>query len=225
MKHVVMILVGGALVAFLFWRLWAPDVDVSLCEADPTVCPCMRILPEDRQLGIKFSVDNGKLTELEFGGSRAQGEAPSADLAEKFVQCIERVRKDAVVKNFSKLNTSPIGQIANQWLRNNGPQITLRPQNEEEIPIINNLQIGPTSGVRWKILEEWCSGEMSDCVECSDTLAGEQTVAVEVRLRENAPVFREFWSDDWPIVDPKRKAWELVDNEGKRYLYACRSQE
>lgn len=218
--------IGGACVALLallgvYRILWKPSTE--LCKADPQVCPCLKLLPDDREFGIKLETNNsGKLSSVDFGGSSGTGEPVSADLAEKFVQCLERTREGIEVINFSRINTSPLGQLANQWNRGGGLKINLRPLSADEQETINNLQIGPESGIRWKIMENWCASAMRDCVECSSLSQGANAVAVEVRLKESAPLRKEFWSDGWPVGQDNRKKWELVDAKGNRYLYACR---
>lgn len=220
MKNVVVILVVFAGAIALFYFFFQDDTD--LCEADPVVCPCLRILQTNRTLGITLETgEDGLLRRVEFGGTVTREEDPSPELARVFVECIESVRPSVEFINFSRINTSPLGLVAHQWERATGMKITLRPRDEMQIEVLNNLQIGPDSGLRWHIMEDWCSGPMSACVECSDPNPDPDTVAVEVRLRDGAPVERHFWSDDWQTNVEQRPAWELVDAEGRRYLYEC----
>ena len=221
MQKVGLVVVAATLVGFIYWLL-LPD-DSSLCEADPEVCPCLKLIPEDKTVGLKFNInDSGKLTGVDFGGSKGTSGSVTTEIAEKFVQCIERVRDGVEILNYSRLDTSPLGQVANQWSRAGGMKVTLRPREPSETGVLNNLQIGPTSGLRWQIIDSWCTSAMADCVECSDTVEGEDTVAVEIRLKNEAPVKKEFWSGDWPVNTPTRPDWELVVDQGNRYLYSCR---
>lgn len=216
--HITILFIFAGVVG-LYYLLFRDETD--LCAADPVVCPCLKILPSDKSLDIKFKTSKkGQLNEVEFSGSKNRDDDPSPELAEKFVQCLERVRPDVAVTNFSRLDTAPLGQVAHQWQRATGMKITLRPRDETERAILNNLQIGPISGLRWRIMGRWCADPMAACVQCSEPTPDQDTVAVEVRLREGAPVERRFWSGNWPR-EGEQEAWELVDAEGRRYLYEC----
>ncbi|TNF18720.1 MAG: hypothetical protein EP318_17255 [Rhodobacteraceae bacterium] len=213
------LLILGALA--LYDKLFGDVTD--LCKADPEVCPCLRLLPADKRVGLKFDLDeSGKLRSVDLGGSKTRDDDPSPELAEAFVQCIERLRSNVEIRNFSRLNTSPLGQVAHQWTSAGGLQINLRPDSPDQIPLLNNLQIGPDAGLRWQILEAWCTGPMASCVDCGTAPADEDTVAVEIRLRSEGPLVREFWNDGWPPGGDHNQDWELVDDKGNRYLYACR---
>ena len=197
--------------------------DPTLCQADLIVCPCIKLLQGRDIAGLQFKADpsTGKVIEVNMGVARGVSGYPSPELAEKFVDCLKAIRPSIEIINYARLNTSPLGQVAHQWNRQSGLKITLRPKNDDENAIINNLQIGPTPGVKWRIIEEWCSDDnMGMCVECSDPNPDRDAVAVEIRLRSNAPVERERWSVGWP-KSGNRRPWELIDSEGVRYLYSC----
>ena len=238
-RIIVLIAIGAVvlLIGILYWLLWKPPTE--LCKTDPEVCPCLKLLPDDRQLKIEFEIDDSKkLVSIDFGGSSGPNDHVSSDLAEEFVQCIKGTSNDIEVINFSRIVTSPLGQVAHQWGRSNGLKIILRPPSAEDQTVINNLQIGPDGGMRWRIMEKWCMSDMKDCVRCDALDEGQNTVGIEVRLKEGAPLVKKFWSDGWPtdnvvrqkdnVVRQKdnvvRQKWELVDNDGNRYLYECRPE-
>lgn len=224
-----------AVAGFAYYLVFIDDT--SLCEADPQVCPCLRIIPENKNFGITYETDdNGRVSKVNFGGEKARDGDPSGALVETYVSCLKELRQDIELVNYTRIDTSPVGQVANQWTRQPGIRLNLRPADAEEAQVLNNLQIGPISGLKWQVVEQWCSqGMMGRCVSCSPSAPDRETVAVEVRLRSAAPLRRDFWSDGWPknvaVQDPEDPArmkplnqykdWELVDETGKRYLYAC----
>ena len=197
--------------------------DKTLCEDDPVVCPCLKLIQSDRDIDFSLEVgDTGTLSKVTFNQTRDRSGDPTPELADKFVECLVSARKQIEVINYARIDTAPLGQIANVWRRQTGFKINLRPRGDDEIPIINNLQIGPTSGIKWDIVERWCSdGVMGKCVECSELSPNRDTVAVEVRLREGAPLEQEFWSGGWS-TEGELEPWQLLDEDGGRYLYSCR---
>ncbi|MDE2813640.1 MAG: hypothetical protein OXM01_11475 [Gemmatimonadota bacterium] len=197
--------------------------DDTLCKGDREVCPCLKLLQSNKKIDFESEFGaSGKLSKIVFEQSNERTNDPTPALADAFVECLVKVRKPIEVINYARIDTAPLGQIANVWKRQTGFKVHLRPQNEREKQILNNLQIGPSSGVKWDIVERWCRPNvMGKCVECSELNPDEDTVAVEVRLLEGAPVTREMWSDGWPI-EGEREPWQLIDDKGVRYLYACR---
>ena len=197
--------------------------DDTLCRGDREVCPCLLLLQSNKKVDFELEFGAaGKLSKVVFEQSKNRANDPSPELADAFVDCLVKVRRRVEVVNYARIDTAPLGQIANVWKRQTGFKVHLRPQDEREKQILNNLQIGPISGVKWNIMERWCSPNiMGNCVECSELNPDEDTVAVEVRLLEGAPVIREIWGEEW-AVGGEREPWQLVDDSGVRYLYACR---
>ena len=197
--------------------------DDTLCKDDPAVCPCLKLLQSNKQIDFTAEVGaNGEISKITFNQSKDRSNDPTPELADKFVECLVKVRKPIEVINFARIDTAPVGQIANIWSRQTGFKINLRTRNDKETPVINNLQIGPTSGAKWDIVERWCGQDaMGMCVECSELSPDQDTVAVEVRLRKGAPLQREFWTKGWS-TEGEREPWQLLDEDGSRYLYACR---
>ena len=197
--------------------------DDTLCKDDPAVCPCLKLLQSNKQIDFTAEVGaNGEISKITFNQSKDRSNDPPPELADKLVECLVKVRKPIEVINFARIDTAPLGQIANIWSRQTGFKINLRTRNDKETPVINNLQIGPTSGVKWDIVERWCGQDaMGMCVECGELSPDQDTVAVEVRLRKGAPLQREFWTKGWS-TEGEREPWQLLDEDGSRYLYACR---
>lgn len=194
------------------------DDDVE-CKSNPDICPCSAIIQKDKRIGVKY-VPHSKYPvtgEVEFVAG--QKGLLTSEIADKYVECLQEIRKPIKLVNYARLQTSPIGQVAHQWSRQKGFKIFLRQKNKNEVKDINNLQIGPISGLKWDIMNEWCA-EMEQCVVCSEQESNQETVAVEVRLRSRAPLERELWSSGWPKTGT-RKPWEDIDGKGDRYLRSC----
>lgn len=201
------------LAGYVFWLFFRDDV--TLCQADPEVCPCLALIPDFRAFGISFETDkSGKLRKVTFGGDQQRKRDPSQELAEQFVQCLQGMRNDIEILNYSRLSASPLGQIANIWNRSGGMSIKLRPPDSE---IIQNIQIGPDSGLRWDIMKDFCAAANA-CVACEPTDPGGDEVSVLVSLKPNPPARREKVGTGF--VNP-RNPWELVDENGDRYHYIC----
>ena len=214
----VLAIAASALIAY-----WVLRDDDSLCKADPLVCPCMKLLQDDKSLSFTFETDpkTGGLTKFIFGGSKTRTGDPSPELADKFVDCLANARKPIEILNYARIPSAPLGQIAHHWARQNGLEITLRPRDDDEKHVVNNLQIGPLSGVKWQVLKRWCSDQkIAPCVECGNMSPDKDTVAVEIRLRESAEFHAERLSDGWPTTGDRRP-WEYIDSKGVRYVYAC----
>ena len=216
----IVVALGGlcATVIFCFF-----DEDKFLCETDPAICPCLELLPSNKDFGVSYGINSSssKLVDVKFSARKENSADLSEEIADTFVQCIKEVRDGVEIINFARIGTSPIGQVADEWLGETGLQIELRWRDNEKAKIINNLEIGPRSGQKWQILEEWCSDEnMGRCVECSDLDSGAEAVAVKVKLREESEFRRVFWSDNW-ATDREHQLWDDIDEDGKRYLYEC----
>lgn len=222
--HTSVLLVGLAITTLVLFFCFFDEED-AICEADPDICPCLKLLPSDDKFGISYEIGRSPqlLSKVVFSGDKNISSGLSPELAEKFVDCVVKLRDTVEFINYAHIVTSPIGQVADEWLGETGLKISLRPRDEREIAILNNLQIGPISGLKWHILEKWCSREvMGRCVTCSSLESGADAIAVEVKLRDNAPVSRDYWSDNW-LTDRPRMPWDDIDENGIRYLYSCAS--
>ena len=202
-----------SLAAFTYWLFFRDET--TLCAADPEVCPCLALIPDYRTFGITYETDEtGKVSKIAFGGDQQRKNDPSPELAEQFVQCVQDKRGSIEVLNYSRLGASPLGQIANVWKRSGGMSIELRPPDSE---IIQNLQIGPVSGLRWDIVGEFCA-TASSCVTCDPAIPSSDAVSVLISLKPDSPTRKEKVGTGF---SNPHKPWELMDEAGDRYFYLC----
>lgn len=186
--------------------------------------PCLEALPRDQSVGIKVETLKGGLFNLDLKGQRGSKTGASPEQLEFLVKCIEAAKAGNIVSisDGVRLPLEPVGQVANRWQRESGVKLRLMPGGNDDI--LNNLRIGPATGLKENVIGHWCSNaQAGNCVTCEPNDPKADTTEVLVRLRANPPAEKQQLSSGWAVPTAKAPSepWQLVDNKGTRHYYEC----
>lgn len=210
---VAVVAIGGVVATIAIFRIYTPTPE--------EVVACQHLLPSNRQVGLGATTGTGGLLNFDLKAlQESTGATP--DQASAFLDCVGKL-KSIQVTNGVNFPLQPLGQVANQWMRDsNDLRLTLMPGINDAI--LNNLRIGPAAGTKWAVTKDWCGPKIAGrCVECNPSAPDEKTAYVQITLRPDAPVERKQMAGKWPIAPPgtSYEPWQLVDQAGNRFLYEC----
>lgn len=210
------LLILGLLGAYLIYQVFH--------EPDSPVKSCLEVLPQNKRVGIKIELVRENQVKIDLSGQRGVKAGATPEQIEAFVKCIETTtKKNVMVENGVRLPLEPVGQVANRWRREAGLKLRLMPGSNDEV--LNNLRIGPATGLKENIVRTWCSQEKTGaCVTCEPDHPTADTVEVLVRLRDNAPVEKRQLDGVWPVPQPgvPSDPWQIVNAKGERFYYECK---
>jgi hypothetical protein len=90
---------------------------------------------------------------------------------------------------------------------------------------LNNIRIGPATGLREDVVRDWCSQEGAGaCVSCEPDQPTGDTVEVLVRLRDNAQLEKRQIDGVWPVpqLGVQSEPWQILNAKGDRFYYECK---
>jgi hypothetical protein len=184
---------------------------------------CLEVLPQNKRVGLKMEYRDRQVT-IDLSGQRGDKEGATPEQIEGFVKCIEITTKASVrIVNGVRLPLEPVGQVANRWRREPGVKLRLMPGSNNEA--LNNIRIGPATGLKEDIIREWCTQENAGaCVICEPHNPTADTVEVLVWLRDNAPLEKRQLDGVWPAPQPgtQSEPWQSVNAKGERFYYECK---
>jgi hypothetical protein len=176
------------------------------------------------RVGIKIERLSDGRANVDLSGQRGVEGGATPKQIEEYVKCIEAVTKAKVrVENGVRLPLEPVGQVANRWRREPGLKLRLMPGSNDEV--LNNLRIGPATGLKEDIVRAWCGQEEAGaCVTCEPDQPTADTVEVVVWLRDNAPVEKRQLDGVWlvPLSGAQSEPWQIVNAKGERFYYECK---
>lgn len=185
---------------------------------------CLEVLPQDKRVGIKIEKSSGGELKIDLAGQRVVQTGATPEQIEAFVKCIEAtIQAKVKIENGVRLPLEPMGQVANRWRREPGLQLRLMPGRYDEI--LNNIRVGPATGLKEDVIRAWCSQERAGaCVSCEPDQPTADTVEVLVWLRDNAPVEKRQLDGVWPVPQPgvQSDPWQIVNAKGERFYYECK---
>jgi hypothetical protein len=182
----------------------------------------VEVLPQDKRVGMKFESRSDGTT-VDLSGQRGVQTGATPEQIEAFVKCLEATMKTKVtIENGVRLPLEPVGQVANRWSRESGLKLRLMPGRNDGA--LNNIRIGPATGLKEDVVRAWCSQQAGASVSCEPSQPTTDTVEVLVRLRENPPLEKRQLDGVWPVPGPgvHSEPWQIGNAKGERFYYECK---
>jgi hypothetical protein len=215
--RVMMALIFAILAGFaIWWMMPRPLPEVVICE---------RLVPGVKQVGLKFGRAEGGGVNVDFGGSSTATTA-SPEALHAFLDCLrEQNGQRALILAQGIVDlplAEPIGEVAEHWKGDADLRLTLIPGGDDKV--LNNLRVGPAAGSKRDVIRNWCSAEQAGpCAKCTPDSPDSSSKYVEIELRANPPVERQEMPGPWSgaALGKPLEPWQLVEPDGKRYVYKC----
>jgi hypothetical protein len=214
----VIVLILAAAVVVIVWIV-NPRVDTQIAI-------CAQLIPKDAHVGFTLQNEKGGNIKIDLGqGAQTQlrDTKESADIIEKITACAEKLGRRTIIAGGVNIPEEPLGEVADHWNEEQGLHVDLRVLAPDQQEILNNLRVAPTAGTKAQVMQAFCH-DSSDCTLCSPTILNEDMSHVTISLKPDAKTVKvPMTHQPWPVPNPgaSLKPWQLVDGQGKRWVYQC----